>query len=50
MNTIEIIHNPFIVETQFLISGQPPAEGCKLSSYKESRLQVWIEKLFDELS
>lgn len=50
MNTIEIIHNPFIVETQFLISGQPPADGCKLSSYKESRLQVWIEKLFDELS
>lgn len=50
MNTIEIIHNPFIVETQFVISGQPPAEGCKLSSYKESRLQVWIEKLFDELS
>lgn len=50
MNTIEIIHNPFIVETQFLISGQSPAEGCKLSSYKESRLQVWIEKLFDELS
>lgn len=50
MNTIEITHNPFIVETQFLIAGQPPAEGCKLSSYKESRLQVWVEKLFDELS
>jgi predicted GTPase len=46
---IEITHNPFIVETQFIINGQPPAEGCKLSSYKESRLQVWIEKLFDEL-
>lgn len=50
MNTIEITHNPFIVETQFLIAGQPPAEGCKLSSYRESRLQVWVEKLFDELS
>ncbi|MGN9460794.1 dynamin family protein [Pseudomonas syringae pv. aptata] len=50
MNPIEIIHNPFIVETRFLINGQPPAEGCKLSSYKESRLQVWVEKLFDELS
>lgn len=49
MNRIEIIHNPFIVDTQFLINGKPPAQGCKLSSYKESRLQAWIEKLFDEL-
>ncbi|TQK03447.1 dynamin family protein [Herbaspirillum sp. SJZ107] len=50
MNHIEITHNPFIVETQFVINGQPPAEGCKLTSYKESRLQLWIEKLFDELA
>jgi GTPase Era involved in 16S rRNA processing len=50
VNHIEISHNPFIVETQFVINGQTPAEGCKLSSYKESRLQVWIENLFDELS
>jgi hypothetical protein len=50
MNHIEIIHNPFTVDTQFLANGLPPAEGCKLSSYKEMRLQVWVEKLFDELS
>lgn len=50
MNKIEIIHNPFIVDTQFLANGLPPAEGCKLSSYKEMRLQVWVEKLFDELT
>jgi GTPase SAR1 family protein len=50
MHHIEITHNPFIVETQFIINGEPPAEGCKLTSYKESRLQLWIEKLFDELS
>ena len=50
MNTIEITHNPFIVDTVFLINGQTPADGCKLSSYKESRLQLWVEKLFDELS
>ncbi len=50
MNTIQITHNPFIVETTFLFNGLPPAEGCKLSSYRESRLQVWVEKLFDELS
>ncbi|WP_455927379.1 dynamin family protein [Pseudomonas capeferrum] len=50
MNIIEITHNPFTVETQFVINGQAPAHGCKLSSYKELRLQVWVEKLFDELS
>lgn len=50
MNYVEISHNPFIVETKFLIDGCPLAEGCKLSSYRESRLQVWVETLFDELS
>ncbi|MBU2737688.1 dynamin family protein [Acidithiobacillus concretivorus] len=50
MNQIEITHNPFTVDTKFLINGQPPAEGCKLSSYKESRLQIWVESLFDELN
>lgn len=50
MNHIEITHNPFIVETTFLINGQAPADGCRLSSYRESRLQQWVEKLFDELS
>jgi GTPase Era involved in 16S rRNA processing len=50
MNLIHITHNPFIVDTTFLINGQAPADGCKLSSYKESRLQLWVEKLFEELS
>ncbi len=49
MHHIHITHNPFIVETQFLINGEPPADGCKLTSYRETRLQAWIEKLFDEL-
>jgi ribosome biogenesis GTPase A len=49
MHHIEIKHNPFIVETQFTINGYPPAEGCKLTSYRQSRLQSWIERLFGEL-
>lgn len=49
MHHIEITHNPFIVETQFTINGYPPAEGCRLTSYRQSRLQSWIEKLFGEL-
>ncbi len=50
MNQIYIEHNPFIVESRFLINGAEPAEGCKLSSYKEARLQIWVESLFAELS
>ncbi len=50
MNRIQITHNPFTVDTAFLINDEAPAHGCKLSSYKESRLQLWVEKLFDELS
>lgn len=49
MNSIYIAHNPFTVHTEFLVNGMQPAEGCKLTSYRESRLQQWIEKLFDEL-
>lgn len=49
INEIEISHNPFIVDTTFLINGHAPADGCILSSYKESRLQLWVESLFDTL-
>jgi len=50
MHHIDITHNPFIVETRFVINGEPPADGCSLTRHKESRLQLWVEKLFDELS
>ncbi len=50
MNQIEITHNPFTVDTKFLINGQAPGEGCKLSRHKETRLQFWVEGLFDELN
>lgn len=49
MNSIYITHNPFTVYTDFLINDMQPAEGCKLISYRETRLQQWVEKLFDEL-
>ncbi|EMM0378554.1 dynamin family protein [Pluralibacter gergoviae] len=49
MNQIYIEHNPFTVETKFLINGAEPAENCQLSSYKESRLQRWVESIFSDL-
>ncbi|HGY2265463.1 dynamin family protein [Morganella morganii] len=49
MNSIYLEHNPFTVESTFLVNGVEPASGCKLSSYKEARLQLWVESLFAEL-
>lgn len=49
MNSIYIEHNPFTIESTFLINNAQPAAGCKLSSYKEARLQLWVESLFSEL-
>lgn len=49
MNSIYLEYNPFTVETIFLVNGVEPASGCKLSSYKEARLQLWVESLFAEL-
>ena len=49
MNHIFISHNPFTVYTEFKINDKEPAKGCTLLRHQESRLQLWIEKLFDEL-
>lgn len=50
MNHIHITHNPFTVETEFLINGTVPSVKCSLMKHKSERLQLWIENLFDELS
>ncbi|MDO5651812.1 MAG: dynamin family protein [Moraxella sp.] len=45
---IHIEHNPFTIETTFLIDGVEPADNT-FEHYKNSRLQVWIERLFEGL-
>lgn len=50
MHTINITHNPFTVQTEFLINGQEPHGSSKISKHTESRLQRWVEGLFDDLS
>ncbi|KAF0811001.1 hypothetical protein A167_00033 [Alcanivorax sp. S71-1-4] len=49
MNKVEIRHNPFIVDTDFVINGKAPAEGSRLADYKKLRLQRWVEGIFEEL-
>lgn len=49
MNHIAITHNPFLVETEFLINGHSPSESSNITSYCAKRLQLWVERIFDDL-
>ncbi|EJC7133175.1 dynamin family protein [Vibrio parahaemolyticus] len=49
MNHIAITHNPFLVETEFLINGQAPSESSNITAYSSKRLQLWVEQIFDDL-
>ena len=50
MNTVYIEHNPFIVDTKFLINGKVPSDASPLARLKGSRIQEWVENIFHELS
>ena len=47
MMKVELIYNPFTVDTQILIDGS--ASLGEWTRYKSSRLQMWINELFDLL-
>ena len=49
MNHISITHNPFLVETEFLINGHSPSESSNITAYSSKRLQLWVEQIFDDL-
>lgn len=49
MNHIAITHNPFLVETEFLINGHSPSESSNITAYGSKRLQLWVEQIFDDL-
>lgn len=49
MNQIAIKHNPFLVETEFLINGNAPSESSNITAYGSKRLQLWVEQIFDDL-
>lgn len=49
MNHIVITHNPFLVETEFLINGHAPSESSNITAYSSKRLQLWVEQIFDDL-
>lgn len=50
MNHIAITHNPFLIETVFIINGQAPSDSSNISSYCTKRLQLWVEQIFFDLS
>lgn len=49
MINISIKHNPFTVETTFLVDGKQPADNV-YSEFLTQRFQQWVERLFTELS
>jgi GTPase Era involved in 16S rRNA processing len=49
MNNIAITHNPFLVETEFLINGHSPSESSNITAYGSKRLQLWVEQIFNDL-
>ena len=49
MINLDITHNPFTVDTTFLIDGQEPESNSQIADYKTQRLQLWIEGFFQSL-
>ena len=49
MINLVITHNPFTVETNFLINEQEPESNSQFAEYKTQRLQLWIEEFFHNL-
>lgn len=47
--SIQITHNPFVVETQIIINGQEPACNSGIAQFRTQRLQLWIDHLFTHL-
>ena len=49
MINVAITHNPFTVETFFLIDDQRPESNSQFAEYENQRLQLWIEGFFQKL-
>ncbi|ABE74703.1 dynamin family protein [Psychrobacter cryohalolentis] len=49
MINVAITHNPFTVETFFLIDDQKPESNSQFAEYENQRLQLWIEGFFQKL-
>lgn len=49
MINLVITHNPFTVETNFLINEQEPESNSQFAEYKTQRLQLWVEEFFHNL-
>lgn len=49
MINVTITHNPFTVETLFLIDEQKPESNSQFAEYENQRLQLWIEGFFQKL-
>ncbi|WP_424409587.1 dynamin family protein [Pasteurella sp. PK-2025] len=48
-NSIYIAHNPFTIETEFMVNGETPDNISFFENIREQRLQRWVEQFFPML-
>ncbi|MEK4439103.1 dynamin family protein [Paenibacillus sp. FSL K6-2862] len=50
MISIQLKYNPYTIETDITIDGEPLPNISQLYKYKRERLQVWLHELIDKLT
>lgn len=50
MTQVRIKHNPFTVDTEFLIDGVELTDGARLHRCTKLRMQLWVDHLFNDLT
>lgn len=49
MLKLDIIYNPYLIKTKFLVDNLDIRSDSKLNEFKEKRIQLWIRELLDIL-
>lgn len=50
MISIQLKYNPYTIETDITVDGEPLPNTSQLYKYKRERLQVWLHELIDKLT
>ena len=49
MTNVEIIYNPFLVNTEIKINGTKVQSPHPLSIFIEERLQLWVDEFYEKM-
>lgn len=45
MQNVRLSHNPYKLETEILVNGEPPKQDSCLVQFRKQRFQVWVDQL-----